>query len=1072
MRAFDKKNFRTISRFFDDAIIIAVVLFALIFIVGILANIFHATGDFPGLKLAIVNIARKIADILPFTNYLLAIPDQISVILDDVSKGIPRIVFLAVAIVGMVYGSFKFPKIILEALKNVRSVYILASVFLFGYFTLHFYSRKYALIWIALVGVLGWIFSVLLNRFSQTEGVLRLAAGICNYIGELKRKVFTQKKPIFLDDRAVGENGDVIDELGFSEDAKRFAEDVLNGGASNPMIFGIDAPWGSGKTSYLNLCKTLVWNKQRDIVVVHFNPTLYDLTRQDLLGVFSNEILAALRIAGVSVRPLKSALRRLEKVFRGLSFGIAGVSIPLGNLFADSVGATTAKEVVADAIKWTGKKIIVIVDDLDRLYLEDVKEMLGIVRNVFPVENMTFILCYDSESVNSFESWRKTVHSDAHHTTDEPDKPERVEYTRASHEPDNQAINAYFEKMVQVRKTLLLDKKYLEKLFIEKLKQNVAPEVKELAHFEEFKKGVEFFFDDKNYSFYEIFIGDVRKIKRIINVLVEREILDQKFQFINPDPKSLIQLVFLHIYFPKIFKKIYVEEFNGDRGFFSAKYNWGTKDDDKFMVSESFKSYLKTIGERERKLLSELFLLDDGNKKFRDEVSERQHEEGFMSSSPIFNGPYPFRRNLKEYLSLIVNKKRPPESSQYRFHLANVSDFSAGKKTISDVFELDPYAPDKGELSRNSFFTTARNYGPLTYDDAERIIEYIIGHIPEYSLVDEFSGIYNGLRDGLVYEIIFLLDRKGWKDEKGRQYGNTDENVSAIARKILGVKEYAGRGIFESLLKPDRGILGILDASRFLSGCRDRNGETFNLHLALDNYGGGDQEGSVREMSQKLFEVFKKRYIDAGKNFLEEIEDLSKDILLGDFGEFITKAFQEKGQDVEDELKKIRSSATGHLIWQFAGISPESVGHRDTTGVSDSAGIAAQMRGYMFGICFDISVNPKNAERFVNYLLTAFRSVYSAGGSEWVPKADEFKRVLGDELSGYWNANGDKIKKRCRNLPSGTVVWTYNYRASYREDLEDLFDELDTLKAGNNNDISAGTTSKEVIAEELEKTKK
>ena len=78
-----------------------------------------------------------------------------------------------------------------------------------------------------------------------------------------------RKKTLFLDDQELFDPD--ADELGFRDDAIRFATDVLNDGSDNPIVLD-SMPHGSGKSNYLNLCKKLVWEKEKGSIVFEFKP--------------------------------------------------------------------------------------------------------------------------------------------------------------------------------------------------------------------------------------------------------------------------------------------------------------------------------------------------------------------------------------------------------------------------------------------------------------------------------------------------------------------------------------------------------------------------------------------------------------------------------------------------------------------------------------------------------------------------------------------------------------------------------------------------------------------------------
>ena len=63
------------------------------------------------------------------------------------------------------------------------------------------------------------------------------------------------------------------DLLNIENDARSFAAKVVNDFSIESMVFGIDAPWGSGKTTYLSFANDFWLEKYKDkVIVFNFQP--------------------------------------------------------------------------------------------------------------------------------------------------------------------------------------------------------------------------------------------------------------------------------------------------------------------------------------------------------------------------------------------------------------------------------------------------------------------------------------------------------------------------------------------------------------------------------------------------------------------------------------------------------------------------------------------------------------------------------------------------------------------------------------------------------------------------------
>lgn len=108
---------------------------------------------------------------------------------------------------------------------------------------------------------------------------------------ELRKNRYYDNKDVmksaFISDQEVKKIAD--DRFEMADEANKFAERVYNFGASDSLVFGIDAPWGTGKTTFVKLCK-MYWRKnhEKKIIVYSFNPLQYK-NKENLLERFMRD---------------------------------------------------------------------------------------------------------------------------------------------------------------------------------------------------------------------------------------------------------------------------------------------------------------------------------------------------------------------------------------------------------------------------------------------------------------------------------------------------------------------------------------------------------------------------------------------------------------------------------------------------------------------------------------------------------------------------------------------------------------------------------------------------------------
>lgn len=867
------------------------------------------------------------------------------------------------------------------------------------------------------------------------------------------RSAFWKKKEIdssFLSDKELEDKQN--DLLNLAEKANRFAGRVFNNGAQESFVFGVDAPWGIGKSSFINFCKQY-WDEhhKEEILVYKFNPLRY-AGNKNLLDVFVDGLINSIQKDSFvpEIRPLISRYSRLLREVN--RFSIFGLTLP--TLTVDY----TADEAFDDLTVVLGrfdKKVVIVVDDLDRMNFSEIKDILFVIRKSFVLPNISYVLCYDTENIGILEA-----------ETPEPEK-----------------VSEFLEKFVNIKISLFLDKEDLSKYVSDNLDKAISTKLVDPLLVRQAIGGLLDIYKSSGYHNYLPFIGDVRKLKRLINTVVLFELENTDFKNTDIDKQDLIHLLLIYIHFPNIFRKIYDSETKGSRGFFSlvVPYDDGYPKRDpitgrsftesEYKNSTYYHEYLKQFSEtsRQRFLLNKVFDIETrlgGSLEFpeRDRYAQIVSvPEDIKTSYACFNGGWTNERNLEVYLKLIVDLSKPEDVGQHRFYANWKDDIANGVKTIEEAFADPKFGFDKGESTREKLWRIlVNNARSLPSNISESLITHLLNNIPSYSLL-EIENVSAGLRKDTDYFLIRLLNDAGWSDQSGGHSGNTEENIKEIAEWVFGEGRHADNGVIQKLSQPDRGVLGLYDLMAFRLYCSaDRGGDIFDLTRAISGHGNQNppNEGSthiiaqeeMREISQKIFQVFKIQYIDSNRNIFAETSALTLDQLASQNKDYIITQV-ESGKLSNAELNKRvevqKSIVIGFIVYQLGNnmISHGvGCGYYDPTGKEDTHLISAEINNYIFDHCFNPDISTENIEYFLDYLLRNFASVFASAkydGRSYIPSINEFTKVLDKtKLATYWQLHSAGIKSL--NLDQKEkILHVGNYSASYKEDLPAIYKVLD-----------------------------
>lgn len=161
--------------------------------------------------------------------------------------------------------------------------------------------------------------------------------------------------------------------------------------AEGSFTYGIDAPWGSGKTSFMNMMKEYI--NENENIIIDFNPWLYS-EGKDLVSIFFDELSKNLKRYDKS---LAKNIIDYSKILSAFNTDETTIIASLLDLFNHDVTFQEKKSQIEGTLKRINKKIFVFVDDLDRLDADELMEMMKLIRNVSDFPNMYFVAAYDKK---------------------------------------------------------------------------------------------------------------------------------------------------------------------------------------------------------------------------------------------------------------------------------------------------------------------------------------------------------------------------------------------------------------------------------------------------------------------------------------------------------------------------------------------------------------------------------------------------------------------------------------------------------------------------------------------------
>ena len=189
--------------------------------------------------------------------------------------------------------------------------------------------------------------------------------------------------------------------------ARTLADSIAAMKAPNGTVIAINGPWGSGKSSVINLILHHL-EKNRDVTVVNFRPwwfagvesltvAFFSELKSALGSTLSNKSKEALDWIGKRLsmtNPLISAAVNLQTAGVGGEVVGAGIDI-LSNLLNNDKSMDERHKELSVDLSQQKRRFLVVIDDIDRLLPDEALAVFRLVKSVGHLPNVIYLLSFD-----------------------------------------------------------------------------------------------------------------------------------------------------------------------------------------------------------------------------------------------------------------------------------------------------------------------------------------------------------------------------------------------------------------------------------------------------------------------------------------------------------------------------------------------------------------------------------------------------------------------------------------------------------------------------------------------------
>lgn len=249
--------------------------------------------------------------------------------------------------------------------------------------------------WGLIIFLLIWFFFTYYNLGEKIKSLFSITPK------KEKRKRKKRRLLELVDEPITDEDDDILGRKPFVAD---LYEQIRNLYSKGSFVFGLYGKWGEGKTSVLNLLGKKLKEDERIILLnsesednFGFNPWEFE-NEKSMLRSFYESLRRS--ITGMS-HDLTNVLSKYQKILgiKNIGFSLFGLNINWDFIKSDVTTLRKTKDEIENYINNTGKKLVIFIDDIDRIPPDWMLLVFKLVKLSAHFRNTIFILSFNKDVV-------------------------------------------------------------------------------------------------------------------------------------------------------------------------------------------------------------------------------------------------------------------------------------------------------------------------------------------------------------------------------------------------------------------------------------------------------------------------------------------------------------------------------------------------------------------------------------------------------------------------------------------------------------------------------------------------
>lgn len=244
------------------------------------------------------------------------------------------------------------------------------------------------------------------STFDELSGVDTTLRGTIEKIGDQE----SNEEPIesdFFGDVPIEDPS--ADTLGYGVFAASIAKCVIRIKEPEGCVVAVNGPWGVGKSSVINLVENILKDDASSPIIVRFDSWCYRSEDGVVYGFFQefySSVALQSNERAVNWKPLlklgAKATEYANFASRGLDLFAPGVSAVISSSYKilekmteEPEGIEELRRQSCEKLKMIDRRIVVIIDDIDRLSPEEAMAVFRLIKSVGRLTSVVYLLAYD-----------------------------------------------------------------------------------------------------------------------------------------------------------------------------------------------------------------------------------------------------------------------------------------------------------------------------------------------------------------------------------------------------------------------------------------------------------------------------------------------------------------------------------------------------------------------------------------------------------------------------------------------------------------------------------------------------